>query len=136
MFGYNASGEYLAPGRLWTFRLGGERDIVPVSGIERPALTAIEFTATADELALGADRYASRCAMCHGGNAASGGVIADLRYSAEPTFDFFEVIVRQGALTALGMPNLGAFLTGTEVEAIKKYVLTQRAALLGEQGDR
>jgi PQQ-dependent dehydrogenase (methanol/ethanol family) len=35
MFGYNASGEYLAPGRLWTFRLGGERDIVPVSGIER-----------------------------------------------------------------------------------------------------
>jgi hypothetical protein len=74
--------------------------------------------------------------MCHGGNAASGGVIADLRYSAEPTFDFFEVIVRQGALTALGMPNLGAFLTGTEVEAIKKFVLTQRAALLEEQGDR
>jgi quinohemoprotein ethanol dehydrogenase len=130
LFGYNGSGEYKAPGRLWTFALGGDRDIEPVHGIDKPRLTAIEFEASDAEIARGADLYASRCAMCHGGGASSGGAIADLRYSTAATFDIFEQIVRDGAYSGLGMPRLGDVLTVRETQAIKRYLLSLRAQLI------
>jgi quinohemoprotein ethanol dehydrogenase len=130
LFGYNGSGEYKAPGRLWTFVLGGDRDIEPVHGIDKPRLTSIEFEASDAEIARGADLYASRCAMCHGGGASSGGAIADLRYSTQATFDIFDQIVRDGAYTGLGMPRLGDVLTVRETQAIKRYLLSLRAQLI------
>lgn len=130
LFGYNGSGEFKAPGRLWTFMLGGNQDIVPVSGIEMPPLTAIDYDDTPAELAAGADLYAARCIMCHGGGASSGGAIADLRYSTEVTYGIFDEIVREGLYAGLGMPDLGDLLTERETESIKNYLLSQRAALM------
>ncbi|MDY6982996.1 MAG: PQQ-dependent dehydrogenase, methanol/ethanol family [Pseudomonadota bacterium] len=130
LFGVNFSGEYKPEGRLWTFVLGGDTNIVPVSGQPLPELTAIPFDNSPAVQALGADLYGQRCAMCHGRNVAGGGALADLRYAAPATYDIFHDIVRRGAYTGLGMPNLGAFLNEAEAEAIKQYILGRRAALM------
>lgn len=130
LFGVNFSGEYKPEGRLWTFVLGGDSNIVPVSGQPLPELTAIPYDDSADVQALGADLYGQRCAMCHGRNVAGGGALADLRYAAPATYEIFHDIVRNGAYTGLGMPNLGAFLDDSEAEAIKQYILGRRAALM------
>jgi quinohemoprotein ethanol dehydrogenase len=130
LFGASFTGEYKPEGRLWTFALGGDTNIVPVSGQPLPALTAIPFDASEAVQTLGADLYGQRCAMCHGRNAAGGGALADLRYAAPTTYAIFHDIVREGAYGALGMPNLGAFLDEAEAEAIKQYILGRRAALL------
>jgi quinohemoprotein ethanol dehydrogenase len=132
LFGYNASGAYKAPGRLWTFVLGGDRNIEPVRGAARPSPTLIDYDDSPDELARGAELYASRCVMCHGGSASSGGAIADLRYSSEATFAQFGAIVREGAYASLGMPNLGGVLSERETESIRNYLLSLRAALIAD----
>ncbi len=130
LFGANFTGEYKAEGRLWTFVLDGDKNIVPVAGQPLPALTAIPFDNSEAVQALGSDLYGQRCAMCHGRNAAGGGALADLRYAAPATYAIFHNIVREGAYTGLGMPNLGAFLSESEAEAIKQFILGRRAALL------
>ena len=129
LFGANFTGEYKPEGRLWTFVLGGDTNIVPVAGQALPELTAIPFDNNEAVQALGADLYGQRCAMCHGRNAASGGALADLRYAAPATYAIFQNIVREGAFTGLGMPNLGAFLNENDANAIKQFILAKRAAL-------
>lgn len=130
LFGANFSGEYKPEGRLWTFVLGGARDFEPVKGMPLPELSAIPFDASPAVQALGADLYGQRCAMCHGRNAAGGGALADLRYAAPAVYDSFQNIVREGAYTPLGMPNLGAFLSEQEADAVKQFILARRAELL------
>ncbi len=133
LYGYNGSGEYKAEGRLWTFALGGDQDFEPVRGIERPTLTAIEYDDSASILLRGGNLYAERCAMCHGGNAVGGGVVADLRYSSEAVFTIFEMIVNAGAYSGVGMPGFGEVLSVADASAIRNYLLAQRAALIDTQ---
>jgi quinohemoprotein ethanol dehydrogenase len=90
----------------------------------------VPFNTDPAVLARGLDLYGQRCAYCHGGGAASGGTIADLRYAAPTTYDNFQNIVREGAFTSFGMPNLGAFLNEEEADAIKQYILSRRALLM------
>ena len=130
LVGPNYSGEYKAEGRLWTFALDGERDFAPVLGMPLPALTEIGFDDSPALLKRGAEEYSVRCLLCHGIEAASSGVIADLRYASEGTFAIFHEIVRKGAYTSMGMPNLGEFVSEEDAEAIKNYILSRRAALM------
>jgi quinohemoprotein ethanol dehydrogenase len=130
LFGVNPTGEYKPEGRLWTFVLGGDQNIVPVRGQPLPELSAVPFDNDTVLLQRGSDLYAERCAMCHGRNAASGGALADLRYATPATYDIFQNIVRDGAYAGLGMPKLGEYLSETDVEAIKHFILSQRSALL------
>ena len=118
---------------MWTFVLGGDTNIVPVKGQPLPALTEIEFNNDPAVLAHGEDIYGKRCMVCHGAGAASGGALADLRYAAPATFDIFHNIVRQGAYTGLGMPNLGAFVTEEDADAVKNWLLSLRASLITKQ---
>ena len=62
-------------------------------------------------LARGADLYASRCAMCHGGGASSGGAITDLRYSTEAVYGIFDEIVREGAYAGLRITSYNVCYT-------------------------
>jgi quinohemoprotein ethanol dehydrogenase len=130
LFGSNPAGKYKAEGRLWTFVLDGDKNIQPVQGSVRPELTKVAFNDDPEVLAHGQDLYGQRCSFCHGGGVSSGGAIADLRYAAPATYDIFQKIVREGAYTGLGMPNLGAFLSEDEADAIKQYILSRRAALM------
>ena len=129
LYGRNPANEYKATGRVFAFALDARAPLPSVRGIERPALTAIESAATAEQVARGAELYGQRCSMCHGVNAASGGSIADLRYASPATFDAFDRIVRQGAYTGLGMPMFDWF-TERDVVALRAYVLSRRAALI------
>jgi quinohemoprotein ethanol dehydrogenase len=122
------AGQYKAGGKLFTFVLDGKAELEPARGIALPALTAIAHEATPEQVARGSGLFGSRCSMCHGINAVSGGTIADLRYAAPATFDMFDRIVRQGAYQGLGMPMFD-FLSQEDVAAIKSFVLGQRAAL-------
>ena len=111
--------------------LGGDSNIVPVQGQPLPELTAIPFDDDPDLLAQGADLYGKHCVLCHGAGGASGGALADLRYASQATYDIFHNIVREGAYAALGMPNLGAFVSDEDATAIRNWLLSQRAALMG-----
>jgi len=135
LVGENHTGEYKAPGRLWTFRLGGDMNIEPVTGREMPELTAIPYDDDPEIQYQGSHLYGQRCFVCHGPNAVSAGMIADLRYASPATYDIFDNIVRQGAYTGLGMPNLGAFVSEDDLYAIKNFILAQRAAAMAAEGE-
>ena len=128
LYAANPTGQYKAPGRLFTFVIDGNAKLEPVRGIARPALTVIEHAATPAEVELGSALYSRRCSMCHGVAAASGGTIADLRYATPATYDAMDQIVRQGAYQTLGMPKFD-FLEAADVAALKSYVLSRRKAL-------
>jgi alcohol dehydrogenase (cytochrome c)/quinohemoprotein ethanol dehydrogenase len=98
--------------------------------VAKPALTPIAYDDEPETLARGSDLYAKRCAMCHGGSANSGGAVADLRYSPEATYAIFDNIVRNGAFTGLGMPNLGSVVSESEAGDIRNYLLSLRAGLI------
>src|SRR5690606_27762903 len=68
LFGVNPTGKYKAEGRLWTFVLDGDRNIVPVQGLPLPALSAVAFNNDPAVIQQGSDLYGERCAMCHGRN--------------------------------------------------------------------
>ncbi|HEY8521407.1 MAG TPA: PQQ-dependent dehydrogenase, methanol/ethanol family [Gammaproteobacteria bacterium] len=126
---------YKATGRVWAFALDADAPFEPVRGIEKPALTPIEHDATPEQIARGAVLYAERCSMCHGVGAVSAGSIADLRYSTPETYAALDRILREGAYQGLGMPQF-AWFTADDVEAIRGYLLEQRAALLQAQTSR
>ncbi len=130
LFGANPSGQYLAEGRLWTFMLGGDKNIIPVKGQPLPILTAVPFNNDKAVLAKGSDLFGERCAMCHGRNGQSGGAIKDLRYADAATYNIFQNIVREGAFAGLGMPNLGQYLNEQEADSIKQFILSKRAELM------
>ena len=132
LFGVNPAGEYKPEGRLWTFVIGGDKNIVPVKGQPYPELTKVEFNDDPAVLQQGSDIFAERCAMCHGRNAQSGGSLADLRYATPATYDIFQNIVREGAYSGLGMPNLGEYISEQEADSIKQYILSRRAALMAQ----
>jgi quinohemoprotein ethanol dehydrogenase len=124
----NPTGQYKAPGRLFTFVLDGKAKLEPVRGISKNPLTPVAFTASPADVEHGATIFGRRCQMCHGIAAVSGGSIADLRYALPTTYDMFDRIVRQGAYQQLGMPKFD-FLSEADVAAVKSYVLSRRKAL-------
>lgn len=132
LYAPNPTHQYKAPGRLYTFVLDGKTKLEPVHGIQKPALTAIPFTATPAEVERGATLFGRRCSMCHGIAAVSGGDIADLRYALPSTYDSLDKIVRQGAYQPLGMPKF-YFLTEADVGALRSYLLSRRNELTDAQ---
>ena len=126
----NPLGPAIIPGRLLVFALGAKGKIAPLTTTSRPAPAPITASAATEEtLTLGGTTYARRCAMCHGAEAASGGLIPDLRYSTPSTMDRYPEIVLGGALAGNGMPSFKTSLKDEEVAAIKAYVLTRRALI-------
>jgi PQQ-dependent dehydrogenase (methanol/ethanol family) len=123
----SAAGTFKGEGRLWTFKLGGDKNIVPVEGQPMHELSEIPFDDNPELLAHGADIYGKRCMVCHGANAVSGGSLADLRYALPATYDIIDNIVRQGAYTGLGMPNLGQWVSAEDLNAVKNWLLSRRA---------
>jgi len=129
MFGGNSSGAYKTPGRLWTFSLDGKQPLVPVKGQVRPQPTPIPFEATPERINKGMNLYADICVYCHGVGATSGGVISDLRYSGPQVLRNYRGIVLDGEYTGMGMPSFRGRLSADDVEAIRVFVLSQRAKL-------
>ena len=83
----------------------------------------------------GRDLYNAYCAVCHGGNAISGGIVPDIRYRLAETGPAWQSIVYDGALTGIGMPAWNEYLTREEADLIKAYVVHE-AVLGNARGER
>jgi quinohemoprotein ethanol dehydrogenase len=127
--GPNPLGPAIVPGRVLVFALGGKGKIAPLTTARTPPTPIAAPPATDDVLKLGAATYTRRCSVCHGAEAASAGMIVDLRYSLPATLDRYPQIVLGGSLAANGMPSFKQSLSDAELEAIKAYVLTRRALI-------
>jgi len=128
------SGGRGSTGRLLVFALGGSGDVSAdpsAAPEEREPPTPIPVDAPEDVIAQGGQVYAQQCAQCHGPAAMSGGVIPDLRYADPEVYESFEDIVLAGTRSEQGMPSFSQWLDSEDVQAIRAYVLSRRAALTG-----
>jgi quinohemoprotein ethanol dehydrogenase len=119
-------------GRLLVFKLGGTAKLPPQEAAERE-LAALPAPLDAALVLRGNHTYHRWCAVCHGFGAVSGGVLPDLRRSDPEVYDQLADVVLRGAYLARGMPAFADYLGDEDVEAIRAYVLTRRAALVAER---
>ena len=120
-------------GRLLVYKLGGRAKLPVHEAIERE-LAALPADFDAERVRRGNVTYHRWCARCHGVGAVSGGVIPDLRHSDPAIYPAFDAIALQGARLGNGMPRFDGWLDADDIDAVRAYVLTRRAALLAEGG--
>ena len=113
---------------MLTFALNAKQPLHEVIS-RRRSVTTVGVTASPETLETGATLFAQWCAVCHGLGVAGGGATPDLRYSHPATFDKYRDIVLDGKYQGMGMPSFKKWLTSEDVDAIRAYVLTRRAAL-------
>jgi glucose dehydrogenase/cytochrome c5 len=110
--------------RVLAFSLDGKAALPepePVIAAELPEPPP--FEAEAQQLALGKDLYYERCAVCHGLDAASGGVLPDLRRASPETHAAWDAIVRGGLYRERGMPAFAQIFSAADSEAVRAFVL-------------
>ena len=118
--------------RILTFKLGATGQLPP---LDTPLLTLDPPPRMGDEamLALGAQRYADRCMVCHGDGAVGGGVTPDLRYMNAEKHQMWMGIVLGGLHRDKGMVSFAEVLTAEEATAIQAYVIERAHAQLETQ---
>jgi quinohemoprotein ethanol dehydrogenase len=121
--------------RLLVFKRGAT-GVLPVIETDEQFLPAHELAiSAADRVENGRQLYNQYCAVCHGGNAISGGIVPDLRYRIAERDPAWQSIVMGGALAVNGMPAWDLYLSPEEAEIIKSYVAYE-ATLGHERGER
>ncbi|MEO0334522.1 MAG: cytochrome c, partial [Bacteroidota bacterium] len=105
--------------------LGKNAPFPDFSKIPKKELINVAFDTTEEEIENGSILYGQYCGKCHGG-----GIIPDLKYSSEQTFNAFQQIVGEGALLSQGMPNFGDRLTESQIADIKHYILSEAKSLI------
>jgi quinohemoprotein ethanol dehydrogenase len=116
--------------RILTYKLGASGalpDFVPV-------VQALDPPPRIDDpqaIALGKQRFADRCMVCHGDGAVGGGVVPDLRFMNAEKHQMWMGIVLGGLLQNKGMVSFAGVLSGEEAQAIQAYVI-ERANELAE----
>lgn len=78
---------------------------------------------TEEEIEAGEALYATHCLRCHGINAASRGLVADLRYSPREVHEIWPAIVLGGLYQDKGMAAFNDVLKAEDVAKIHQYVL-------------
>ncbi|MGE4323344.1 MAG: PQQ-dependent dehydrogenase, methanol/ethanol family [Sphingobium sp.] len=117
------------PRRVLTFRLDGKAALPPLKMAQPPVPEDADYRADAALVDKGNILFATRCAVCHGFGAVSGGGAPELRRSPA-SFDAaaFAGIVHDGALVANGMPTFGELSDG-DLTAIRHYLRGEAAKL-------
>ena len=120
--GLTDKGKVQPESRVLVFKLGAKGELppprkAPVLPPQVPALTA-----SADEIAQGRTLFNGMCGACHGLNAASGGVIPDLRYLSPDKHQAFVGIV-SGAFMSKGMPSFAGVLDMPQMQLIQQYII-------------
>ncbi len=113
----------VSPGRVYTFRLGGQAAMpAAVMAEKRPLVSGIAYRA--EDVAPGTGLYVANCAGCHGvPGVNNGGNVPNLGYSTKETIENMPALVLSGALLAGGMPNFHGRLTEEQVGQIRAFVL-------------
>jgi PQQ-dependent dehydrogenase (methanol/ethanol family) len=112
------------PGRLLVFKLGGTDTVAP---FPRPAPRTLDLagvSAPGDPMA-GKALFHQNCVICHSSNA-MGRYLPDLQTSPMITSEAaFKTVVLDGALAGNGMVSFAKYLTPTQVEAIRAYIIEE-----------
>lgn len=116
----------LQSGKVFTFVLNGKAAYPEFLTEPRREKLNSSIAATTAELSAGETLFWKYCGTCHVVNEGGGGLAPDLAYSSiAGTKDGFLSIVHKGGYLPLGMPKFGDRLSETDVEHIRKYILTK-----------
>jgi PQQ-dependent dehydrogenase (methanol/ethanol family) len=113
-------------GRIVVYKLGG------TASLPKPQLTPVGFPkpppsiATPEQIAAGHAKFNHYCLVCHGYNAISGGVLPDLRKTAEiADAGAFKDVVLGGTHQTRGMVSFAKVLSADDAELIREYVISE-----------
>jgi alcohol dehydrogenase (cytochrome c)/quinohemoprotein ethanol dehydrogenase len=115
----------LRPGnrsRVLAFSLDG-RGVLPEIQLAETPLPPLQARMSAAQEKRGHRIYHQRCAVCHGWNAISGGLVPDLRRLSPSAHEVWDLIVRDGVKKAVGMPAFGTVLPKEDTDAVRAYVI-------------
>ena len=116
--------------RVLTFRLGASAQLPDLpDSVPVPLPDVPEQSASVDTILEGHRIFATRCMVCHGFSAVSGGVVPDLRYSTAQTYSDWDAIVIGGSRSSNGMPPFAGVVTLEQSQAIKAYIIDRAHAL-------
>jgi alcohol dehydrogenase (cytochrome c)/quinohemoprotein ethanol dehydrogenase len=118
--------------RLMVFSLSGEKQLPKLKQIERE-LNPPARVVDAELIEHGKLKYQRYCSSCHGDSAVSGGVLPDLRYMSQQTFEYFNAIVLYGMKKDQGMVGFENVLSKKDSSAIKAYVIERAHEAKSEQ---
>ena len=115
-------------GTLMVFKLGGEAVLPSLPEWNPPPYVESEETFAPAQVAEGAAQYMAFCNICHGGP-----VNPDLfRSRVASDGDAWKLVVHEGAIAERGMPAFSPYLSVSQAEAIRAFVLTEAARLARE----
>ena len=122
-------GNVLSTGRILAFKLGGKAALpVPVvTHVNIPAPPDVD--ATPEAIAHGEALYQAHCSRCHGSAVTSAGAVPDLKYLPAASHGRWDLIVRQGVYSTVGMPGFPEF-SEADAKAVHAYVVSQTNAAI------
>ena len=110
--------------RLLVFKLGAAAELPKMPELVNLPLDPPPSRASAEVIALGKQKYARYCSVCHGPGAVGSTVLPDLRRSgALGNKGVWQAVVQDGILTDNGMASFSGSLTPEESDAIREYVI-------------
>lgn len=110
--------------RLLVFKLGADGELPAELDLARLPLDPPPSRASADTIALGGEKYARYCAVCHAPAAVGSTVLPDLRRAGSlNNANAWKAVVHDGILKDNGMASFAKSLSKEEIEAIRAYVI-------------
>ncbi|MDO5620022.1 MAG: PQQ-dependent dehydrogenase, methanol/ethanol family [Paracoccus sp. (in: a-proteobacteria)] len=118
----NRATEVAGPGRVYTFRLGGDASMPELA--MRPAAHIVEGVAyDPADVEEGARLYVASCLFCHGVPAVdNGGALPNLGYSAHDTIAALPELVLSDTFVPMGMPSFRDKLTEADLHKIIAFI--------------
>ena len=123
---WGAKGPIPNRSRVITFALDAQTKLPRPDPVPVRTLQKVELPSSAETIAIGKQSYYRTCVACHGGNAISGGIAPDLRYS--PTLAdeaTWSMVVADGALAERGMIGFKKNFSAQQIAAIRAYVVAE-----------
>ena len=109
--------------RLLVFKLGGTVTLPAPPPLASMTLDPPPMPTDEASIERGELLYERHCNSCHGGAAASGGLLPDLRYSANLRGNGWDGIVLDGALESNGMVRFGDIMSREDSADVRNYVI-------------
>ncbi|GMN01893.1 PQQ-dependent dehydrogenase, methanol/ethanol family [Erythrobacter sp. MTPC3] len=110
--------------RLMVFKLGAQGELPPEMELASLPLDPPPSRASAETIALGSEKYARYCAVCHAPAAVGSTVLPDLRRAGSlGNRQAWEAVVHGGMLKDNGMASFAESLSKEEIQAIREYVI-------------
>lgn len=112
--------------RLLVFKLGGDAALPEMPELASLPLDPPPSRASAETIALGKEKYARYCAVCHAPGAVGSTVLPDLRRSGTlGNAQAWQAVVQEGILKDNGMVSFATSMTPEESDAIRAYVIAR-----------